>query len=249
LHATIAACLNNNYCGVFLAAVKIDCAMARSLSMSQNSLGEIFMKMKTLASALAIATLALGAVSVAQAADSKFVVKVGVAGVIPKSNNGTLLNGILETDVGKSYRPSITFEYMVTPNLGIEVLGAWPFRHDIKLNTVKSGRVDVLPPTVSVKYHFMPNSVASPFVGAGINYTFMYNEKTMGPIRNSDLDIKNSWGFAATAGVDFNISKNWLVGVDLRWIQMRNDVRVDGAKVGKVKVDPWVIGAAVGYRF
>jgi outer membrane protein len=207
------------------------------------------MKMKALASALAVAALTLGAIGVVQAADSKFVVKVGIADVVPKSNNGTLYNGVLKTDVGNSVRPSITFEYMITPNIGIEVLGAWPFRNDIKLNGAKSGRVDVLPPTVSVQYHFMPEKVVSPFVGLGLNYTFMYNEKTLGAIKGADLDIKNSFGIAAHAGVDFNFNKNWLMTVDARWIQMRNDVKVNGEKAGKVKVDPWVLGVAVGYRF
>jgi outer membrane protein len=223
--------------------------LAQFLSTSQTSFGELFMKMKALASALAIAALALGAVGVAQAADSKFVVKVGIADVVPKSNNGYLADGAFKADVGNSARPSITLEYMVTPNIGVEVLGAWPFRNDIKLNGHKSGRVDVLPPTVSVKYHFLPDRVMSPFVGLGLNYTFMYGEKTRGPLAGADLDVKNSWGAAANVGVDFNINKNWLVGADIRWIQMRNKVRVNGGDVGKVKVDPWVFGVAVGYRF
>jgi outer membrane protein len=207
------------------------------------------MKIKALASAVAIAMLALGATGVAQAADTKFVVKTGIAGVITKSNNGTLAGGAFNADVGNSVRPSITFEYMVTPNIGVEVLGAWPFRNDIKLNGVKSGRVDVLPPTVSVQYHFMPDNFVSPFAGVGLNYTFMYNEKTKGLLAGADLDVKNSWGVAFHGGVDFNINKNWVVTADVRWIQMRNKVKVNGGDVGKVKVDPWVLGASVGYRF
>jgi outer membrane protein len=241
------------------AAATTDCVIvAQFFSTSQTSFGEIYMKMKALASALAIAALALGAVSVAQAADSKFLVKVGVAGVVPKSKNGKLDTplGVFETDIGNSFRPSITLEYMVTPNIGVEVLGAWPFQNKIKFDqgVGKVGRVDVLPPTVSVKYHFMPDGIASPFVGLGLNYTFMYGEKTYGAIEGTNLQVKNSWGVAATAGVDFNINKNWVVGVDVRWIQMRNKVNlgIDNVgyfKLGKVKVDPWVFGAAVGYRF
>ncbi|MDR2173076.1 MAG: outer membrane beta-barrel protein [Burkholderiales bacterium] len=214
------------------------------------------MKMKALASALAIASLALGTVSVAQAADSKFLVKVGIAGVIPKSNNGTVnttgigIPATFDTDIGSSVRPSITFEYMITPNIGVELLGAWPFQNDIRLKNVgKVGRVDVLPPTVSVKYHFMPESTISPFVGLGLNYTFMYSEKEYNVLTGTKLDVKNSFGLAANVGVDFNINKNWVLGFDVRWIQMRNDVKVEGIKIGKAKVDPWVLGVAVGYRF
>ncbi|MCL2872059.1 MAG: outer membrane beta-barrel protein [Betaproteobacteria bacterium] len=202
--------------------------------------------MKTKALVCALAALTLGTIGAAQAGD--FVVKLGIADVVPKSDNGTL-NGVLKTDVGISTRPSITLEYLFTPNLGVEVLGAWPFRNDIRLNGLKLARVDVLPPTVSLQWHFLPKAPVSPFVGAGVNYTFMYNEKTKGQIAKNKLDIENSWGFAAHAGVDFNFSKNWLMTLDARWIQMRNDVKVDGAKVGKVKIDPMVWGVAVGYRF
>ncbi|MDR2709881.1 MAG: outer membrane beta-barrel protein, partial [Burkholderiales bacterium] len=166
-----------------------------------------------------------------------------------KSDNGYLAGGAVKTDVGNSVRPSITFEYLIMPNLGVEVLGAWPFRNDIKLNGAKMARVDVLPPTVSLQYHFLPEQTVSPFVGAGINYAFMYNEKTRGGMVNNKLDVENSWGFAAHAGVDFNFSKNWLMTLDARWIQMRNDVKVDGNKVGKAKIDPIVWGISVGYRF
>ncbi|MDR0770498.1 MAG: outer membrane beta-barrel protein [Burkholderiales bacterium] len=216
------------------------------------------MKMKTLASAVALATLTLGVAGLAQAADSKFVVKLGIAGVIPKSNNGTLNTplGAFETDIGSSVRPSITFEYLITPNIGVELLGAWPFRNDIRFDqgVGKVGRVEVLPPTVSVKYHFMPESAFSPFVGLGVNYTFMYNEKEYGAIAGTKLDVKNSWGVAAQVGVDYNINKNLLIGADIRWIQMRNKVNIDipglgHFDLGKVKVDPWVLGVAVGYRF
>jgi outer membrane protein len=214
--------------------------------------------MKTLASAVALATLTLGVAGLAQAADSKFVVKLGIAGVIPKSNNGTLNTplGAFETDIGSSVRPSITFEYLITPNIGVELLGAWPFRNDIRFDqgVGKVGRVEVLPPTVSVKYHFMPESAFSPFVGLGVNYTFMYNEKEYGAIAGTKLDVKNSWGVAAQVGVDYNINKNLLIGADIRWIQMRNKVNIDipglgHFDLGKVKVDPWVLGVAVGYRF
>jgi len=217
------------------------------------------MKMKPLAAALAVATLALGAAGAAQAADTGFVVKLGIADVVPKSDNGTLNTplGAFTADVGNSVRPSITIEYMFTPNLGVEVLGAWPFRNDVKLKGVgKVGQVDVLPPTVSLQWHFLPQAVVSPFVGVGVNYAFMYHERTKGLLRDLDtnLAVKNSWGVAAHVGVDFNFNKNWLMTIDARWIQMKNKVYLDipndqRYSLGSVKVDPMVYGVAVGYRF
>ncbi|MCL2791186.1 MAG: outer membrane beta-barrel protein [Desulfobulbus sp.] len=209
------------------------------------------MKMKLLISALAFASLTLniaGAAQADQATDTKFVVKLGVADVMPKSNNGTLVG--LDADVGSSARPSLTLEYMITPNIGVELLAAWPFCNDVSLAGLgKVGSVDVLPPTLSLQYHFLPEKTVSPFVGVGINYTFMFSEDAKGAIAGSNLDVDNSWGFAAHVGVDFNFDKNWLMTVDARWIQMRNDVYLNGNKIGKVDVNPIVLGIAVGYRF
>ncbi|MCL2341049.1 MAG: outer membrane beta-barrel protein [Proteobacteria bacterium] len=208
------------------------------------------MKMKALIFVLALAALTLGAVGGVQAADPKFVVKVGLADVEPKSNNGTLDGTTLGIDIGNSVRPSITFEYLITPNIGIELLAAWPFRNDVSISTLGNvATVDVLPPTLSVQYHFFPDKMVSPFLGVGLNYAFIYSEETKGALAGNSIDVDNSWGFAAHAGVDINFNEHWLMTVDLRWIQMSGDVTLNGAKVASVDIDPWVLGVAVGYRF
>ena len=216
------------------------------------------MKVKHLAFTLAIAALALGGtVGATQASASAFVVKVGVADVVPQSNTGSILGGAASLDIGNSVRPSITGEFMITPNLGVELLAAWPFRNTIKatspalgLKGDKVATVDVLPPTLSLQWHFLPDKTVSPFIGVGVNYTIMFDEDTnIGPLAGNNVDIDNSWGVAAHVGVDFNLEKNWLITADLRWIQMRNDVKLNGAYAGTVDVNPWVWGLSVGYRF
>ncbi|MDR1529314.1 MAG: outer membrane beta-barrel protein [Burkholderiales bacterium] len=206
--------------------------------------------MKVLVSAVSIAVaLAITGTAQAQNTDSKLVVKVGIANVVPKSDNGTLLGGALNTDIGSSARPSITLEYMVTPNIGVELLGAWPFRNEIKLNGVEHASVDVLPPTLSVQYHFLPDKAVSPFVGVGLNYAFIYNEKEKASIAGAKLEIDDSWGVAAHFGVDINFNKNWVATIDGRWINMDSDVKLNGIDIGKAHIDPWVWGASIGYRF
>lgn len=208
------------------------------------------MKIKSLISTLAIAVLALGAAGAVQAADhAPFLVKVGVADVVPASDNGTLADGAFTTDVGNSARPSITFEYLITPNIGVELLAAWPFTNDIRLNGDKLAAVDVLPPTLSVQYHFLPETGVSPFIGVGVNYTFMFNEDTKGALSGSSLDLDDSWGVAAHFGVDFNVTKSLVITVDGRWIQMENDVKLDGKGIGTADINPWVWGLSIGYRF
>ncbi|WP_300615154.1 OmpW family outer membrane protein [Dokdonella sp.] len=196
--------------------------------------------------ALALAAV-LPTAHAAQAGDWE--VKLGVHAVDPKSDNGTLAGGALKTDVGSSVRPTISLEYRITPNLGVEVLGALPFQHDVRLDGAKAASVKQLPPTVSLQWHFLPDGRIDPFVGLGLNYTRFFSIDEKGPLAGTRLDLDDSWGVAAHAGVAFALADRWSLTTDARWIRIRTDAKVDGAKVGTVDIDPLVYGLAVGYRF
>jgi outer membrane protein len=191
--------------------------------------------MKKILPAALVAALALAGVGSAHAADGNWVVKVGVHVVQPKSNNGTLANGAFKVDVGNNTQPTITAEYLFTPNLGLEILASTPFKHDVKLNGVTAGSFKHLPPTLSLQYHF--------------NADGTYGERTTGPLAGAKLSVDNSFNVAAHAGVDFRLNPNWLFTVDARWIKLDAKAHVNGVDVGTVKVDPMVYGVAVGYRF
>lgn len=205
--------------------------------------------MKTMLPAALAAALALAGVGRAHAADGNWVVKIGAHVVTPKSNNGTLANGAFKVDVGNDTQPTFTAEYLFTPHLGLELLASTPFRHTVRLNGVKAATFKQLPPTLSLQYHFNPDGAVSPFVGAGVNYTFVFNERTTGPLAGATLRVGNSFDVAAHAGVDFRINPQWLFTVDARWIKLDAKAKVNGTDVGTVKVDPLVYGVALGYRF
>ncbi|MAL03352.1 MAG: hypothetical protein CL625_03605 [Arenimonas sp.] len=197
--------------------------------------------------ALALA-LAFSAPALAQQAGD-WTVSVGAHVVAPKSNNGTLAGGALAADVGDDWRPTITAEYFFSPNLGLEVLASLPFEHDIELNGVKAGSTKHLPPTFTLQYHFRNESIVTPFVGAGVNYTRFFDEKTTGPIAGTDLSLKPSWGLAAHAGLDFAIGTGKWLRVDARYMDIDTTVKVNGARVGTVNIDPTVYGAAFVWAF
>ena len=177
------------------------------------------------------------------------ILRVGAHTVDPKSDNGSLAGGALAVDVGSSTRPTFAVEWMLTDNLGLDVLASLPFRHDIDLNGAHAGSTKHLPPTVSLQWHFNPRGTVQPYLGAGINYTLFSGERSAGPIAGTDLDLDASWGLAAHAGIDFRLGERWLLGIDARWIDIDTDVRVDGADVGTVNIDPMVFGVYAGYRF
>jgi outer membrane protein len=152
--------------------------------------------------------------------------------------------------VESNARPTITGEYFVANNLGIEVLASLPFEHDIELagaGTVGSTRQ--LPPTVSLQYHFNGEGAVSPFVGAGLNYTAFYSEETQGALDGAELELDNSWGLALHAGLDFAVGQRGAIRVDARWIDIDSEASANGAPLGTVEIDPIVYGAAYVFRF
>ncbi len=196
-----------------------------------------------------LAALALAWVGPALATETgDWAVSLGAHVVSPRSDNGTLAAGALKTDVGSNWKPTITAEYFVAPNLGIEVLASVPFEHDISLNGVRSGSTKHLPPTIGLQYHF-DGAKVSPFVGLGVNYTAFFDTKTTGPLAGTNLDLANSWGLAAHAGIDFKLKDGQALRVDARWIDIDTDASVNGVDVGTVHIDPLVYGVAYVWTF
>lgn len=154
--------------------------------------------------------------------------------------------------------PEIDFSYFVTSNFAFELIAATT-KHTLSVgapsfnNGTKLADVWVLPPTLTFQYHPLPNSTLSPYIGAGLNYTFFYNPGESTANFNS-LKLKNSWGWALQAGVDVLSTGPWSLNVDVKKIFLKTEATVNlnpstGLRVDDVKLDPWVVGAGIGYRF
>lgn len=204
--------------------------------------------MKTLCIAAATA-LALTSPVMAQSAGD-WTVGLGFGSVQPKSDNGTLSANGLKVDVGDNIRPTITVEYFIRDNLGVELLAATPFKHDVKLAGLgKVGTVKHLPPVLSLQYHFDAGNGFAPFVGVGVNFTGFFSEKTTGALAGSRLELDDSWGLAAHIGADYWINERSAIRADLRWIDIDSDVKLNGDKIGEVNIDPLVVGASYVMKF
>ena len=88
----------------------------------------------------------------------------------------------------------------------------------------------------------------SPYVGAGVNYSMFYGEDAKAPF--TDLEIEGGFGAAAQAGVDYWVSNNWGLNLDVKKIWLNVDAKLNnGAIRADIDLDPWVVGAGVSYRF
>ena len=131
------------------------------------------------ASLIALA-LAAPAAYAHQAGD--FIVRAGAATVDPHEDSGNLkLDGAKSSGkatVDSDTQLGLAFAYMVTDHVGIELLAATPFQHQVNVKGLdpsldgKLADIKHLPPTLSVQYYPMDaGSKFQPYAGIGINYT------------------------------------------------------------------------------
>lgn len=184
-----------------------------------------------------------------------FLVRGGVAIIDPESEGLSIDLGAGPQNLSADSAAGVTFnlEYMFTRNIGLELLAALPYKHDLQLDGTTIGETKHLPPTLSVKWH-QPIGQIVPYVGLGVNWTVFFDEKLT--VGNNVLALDDSLGIAAQIGFDYVFSNNWLVNVDVRYISIETDAVVGGdlvgggsAAIGTVDINPWVYGINVGYKF
>ena len=180
--------------------------------------------------------------------------------VAPDAGGTTSIGG--EVDIDNSVVPELDFTYFVTDNIGIEVIAGTTKHHPVVMGaTVGEDTVDVplggvwlLPPTVTVQYHFAPQEDFSPYIGAGVNYTFFYSESTSATLDGlglTTIDYSDGFGWALQAGVDYKIKDNWYFNVDVKKLWLDTDVSISNGAVtaSGVDINPWIIGVGFGYEF
>ncbi len=216
----------------------------------------------TLGSVLVAATLISGAAfsPVTAAAEEfkgkqagDFLIRARGIGLIPDEDSSISVIGG-SADASDEFTGELDFSYFVTDNVALELIAATT-KHDVDVENSALGAdvdladVGVLPPTLTVQYHFMPSNRFSPYLGAGVNYTFFYDEEAAGGAVNS-VDFENSFGLALQAGLDVAIGGNWSANVDVKKIFLDTDVKINGGAINAdVDLDPWVFGVGIGYRF
>ena len=107
-----------------------------------------------------------------------------------------------------------------------------------------------LPPVLTAKYNFLPQSAFQPYVGVGLNLTLISNVKLAVPgVGRLTLD-SNSVGPALQVGFDYQLDQNWYANADFKWVKLGSDLGLVGVgKVSTLHIDPLLFGLGIGYRF
>ncbi|MBB6577933.1 outer membrane protein [Comamonas odontotermitis] len=204
------------------------------------------MMKKAMMAAVAVCALTAGT-AMAQQAEGPWMVRVRAVNLDSANKDSTGLG----LSINDKTIPELDVSYFFTPNFAAELVLTYPQKHDLRSNGAKIGSLKHLPPTLLAQYHFTGMGAFKPYVGAGINYT-RFSNVNFNPAVEAALDPsikKNSFGPAMQVGFDYMLDKNWSINFDVKKVYIKTDVSSAGKKVGSLKVDPWLVGVGVGYRF
>lgn len=170
-------------------------------------------------------------------------------------------NASANLEVDSNTIPELDISYYFTKNIAAELILALGTKHDVNVSSAgavnpKLGEVNLLPPTLTAQWHFLPDQTFDPYVGAGISYIrAMDNGLTANaggvgyPIR---ID-RNNWGYALQAGIDINLADKWLVNFDVKKIYFDTDVELNLGggykKIDSLDIDPLVVSVGIGKKF
>tara|TARA_R110000744_G_scaffold253826_1_gene369529 strand:- start:1961 stop:2644 length:684 start_codon:yes stop_codon:yes gene_type:complete len=198
------------------------------------------------------------------------IVRAGLTAVAPdESSSNVTVQDVGNVGMGASVNSDtqlgLNVVYMFSDNIGLELLAASPFKHDINLTGTQDNDLGLgdgklaqsrqLPPTLSVVYYLPVSETFQPYLGLGLNYTVFFDEEFVGSRENqsfNNLSLEESFGIAAQIGMDYKLDEHWLVNASVRYIDIDTRANFDvldlPAKVS-VDVDPWVYSVMLGYKF
>ena len=211
---------------------------------------------------LSASLLALPNLSLAYEA-GELLMRVGSATVSPESSSdGTNLLPNDSVSANDNTQLGLSATYMLTKNLGVEILAASPFSHDIKakgpnLDGANIGKAKQLPPTVTAQYYFLDsNSAIQPYAGVGLNFTVFFEEETGEDAEGlgyDSLSLDNSTGLTAQVGIDYKVNQNVFINASAMYAQISSTATLTGEGKDDLTVDydldPMVYRLNLGYRY
>lgn len=205
-----------------------------------------------------------------------FIVRLSAMGLITNNTHSSVnlrnapapLNGRQgHLNATNQAAPEFTFEYFFTDHISLDAIAA-STRHEAKAVGTKAGNVDVgsfwvLPPTLTLAWHFRPHKRFNPYAGIGITVAFFHNTSAahnnlgLGNNTFNKLKLNPTVGPSFNLGFDYQVVGNWFFNFDIKQILLLDTpIHINhhnSGVVGRVhahdSINPTVVAAGIGYRF
>lgn len=152
--------------------------------------------------------------------------------------------------VNSKWIPEVDVSYAFTEHFSAELVLTIPQSQEVKLAGVGSlGKFKHLPPTLLAQYNFAPKAAVQPYIGAGVNFTLIFDKDLR--VATVPLDLEDySVGLAAQAGVSIKLGASTHLNLDVKRAALESDVFVKGGpRLTTAKLDPWLYSVGFGWQF
>ena len=201
---------------------------------------------------IAAGVTGLLAMGVVRADDGPWEVRLRAVYLSPKNTSDAITGLVPENAITINHKvlPDLDIEYFFTPHWSTELVLTYPQTQDVYVEGTKIGTFKHLPPVLTVKYDFLPDSNFQPYVGAGINFTIISDVSLNVPGVSKLYLNSTSVGPALQAGFDYKIQDHWYANVDVKYVVLGSNVYLPGeVRVSTVHINPMLYGIGFGYRF
>ena len=194
-----------------------------------------------------------------------FMIRLSAVGVLPEDRDSKVWVGgqpLAGTRIKTTNQamPELTFEYFVTDNISLDLI-ATSTRHEVSAeggalgarSKLDVGSAWVLPPTITVAWHFRPHKRLNPYVGVGGTFMWFHNMNPNGPTIQR-LNSGFTGGPSINAGVDYQLVGNWFFNFDVKQMFVRMHAWAENSSesvhvTAHDSLDPTVVSAGIAYRF
>ena len=159
-----------------------------------------------------------------------------------------------EAKIASDTVPEIDVRYFITDNLSLETMFGFT-EHKLSavgtaLGDLDLGSTKVLPPTITLQYHFNSASRFSPYIGIGLNYTFFVDHDPGDAVA---ISYKSSFGTVLNLGFDYFIGEKNFFNIDIKKYAISADVIIDAGPAGTadaaVDINPLAVSVGYGWIF
>jgi outer membrane protein len=217
--------------------------------------------MKRIAVLLSLVVFAVAAPMFAQ---TRSVDVIGYANWVDPNGDGTFSDGIDDIDVN--------FDSEQGFGVGVNVFWGDRISTEFAASVVEpdvafessnplfpaftAGSLEMIPITATLQYHFNPEGRFDPYVGGGAAYVLFDQLDSSDDLDDVDIDsidFDDDVGFVVNAGFSFDITPNFAVYVDGKYVPVSSSATATFATGPGVETDidinPLIFSVGLGYQF
>ncbi|MHB0972367.1 MAG: OmpW/AlkL family protein [Thermoanaerobaculia bacterium] len=111
--------------------------------------------------------------------------------------------------------------------------------------------LDMIPLTATLQFHFAPDSRIDPYIGAGVAYVLFdeFDNDELDELDFGAIDVDDDYGFVLNAGLSFDITPNFAILGDVRYVPIESEITASGLAPSTLEINPLIISAGASFQF